>query len=114
MSRGSGNENGEPNIMVDTIQQVSKPYPASSRLAVAEPPTVKSAPDAVTPADQVPSVSPRLNVDPVIGLIVQFLSSSGSVESQSPTFAAEAYIRAGLSPDGFSKDDVGNRTQVTA
>lgn len=100
--------------MVDAVQNIAAPYLASSRLDTAASTTAKRAPDAVVAVDQVPVASPRLSIDPVVGVIVQFLNSTGRVESQSPTFAAEAYIRAGLTPDGFGKGDADNHTQVTA
>lgn len=100
--------------MVDAVHNIAAPYPASSRVDTAASTTLKRAPDAVVAVDQVPVASPRLSIDPVVGVIVQFLNSNGSVESQSPTFAAEAYIRAGLTPDGFSKGDADSHTLLTA
>ncbi len=99
--------------MLETVQRISPSYVADSRTDGAARTPVVRAPDAVISAEQLPVSSPRLNIDPVVGVIVQFLSSSGSVESQSPSFAAEAYLRAGLTPEGFSKDTAEDHTKLT-
>jgi hypothetical protein len=48
-------------------------------------------------------ISPRLVVDPMAGVITQFLSATGTVESQIPSAAVVAYLRAGLTADGQTK-----------
>ena len=52
-------------------------------------------------------ISPRIVVDPLAGVITQFLSSSGVLQSQIPSAAVVAYLRAGLTPDGFAKQTPG-------
>jgi hypothetical protein len=48
--------------------------------------------------------SPRIQVDPTAGVILQFLDNRGEVATQSPSFAAVAYLKAGLTREGFGKD----------
>ena len=48
-------------------------------------------------------ISPRLVVDPLAGVITEFLSSNGQVQSQIPSAAVVAYLRAGLTADGQNK-----------
>jgi hypothetical protein len=51
-----------------------------------------------------PGISPRIVVDPLAGVITQFLSQTGQVESQIPSTTVVAYLRAGLEADGQSKN----------
>lgn len=99
--------------MLDAVQNSANSHPPSGRGDVVVRPSENRAPPAVVATNQAPVASPQINVDPVVGVIVQFLNSSGSVESQSPSFAAEAYLRAGLTAEGFSKDPPLEHTQVT-
>jgi hypothetical protein len=48
-------------------------------------------------------ISPRIVVDPLAGVITQFLSATGTVESQIPSAAVVAYLRAGLTASGETK-----------
>ncbi|MGB4101805.1 MAG: hypothetical protein WBK91_07880 [Alphaproteobacteria bacterium] len=99
--------------MLDVVQKNVTAPPASTR---PEPVARSSAPqgaDAPASGASAPKGSPQITVDPVVGVIIQFLNSSGRVETQSPSFAAEAYMRAGLTADGFSKSDAEAHTQVT-
>ena len=50
-----------------------------------------------------PGISPRIVVDPLAGPITQFLNSTGQVQSQIPSSAVVAYLRAGLTSQGLSK-----------
>lgn len=101
--------------MVDAVQNISATIPqAVSRNDLAPPP--QTAPPVAESESNAPppQSSPRIQVDPVVGVILEFLSSTGSVVSQSPSFAAEAYLRAGLTSDGFPKSDPEAGTQLTA
>jgi hypothetical protein len=49
------------------------------------------------------SISPRIIVDPVAGAITQFLNTTGQVETQIPSAAVVAYLRAGLTSAGLAK-----------
>jgi len=48
-------------------------------------------------------ISPRIVVDPLAGVITQFLSTNGQVQSQIPSAAVVAYLRAGLTSSGQTK-----------
>ena len=48
-------------------------------------------------------ISPRIVVDPLAGVITQFLSTDGQVQSQIPSAAVVAYLRAGLTSNGQTK-----------
>jgi hypothetical protein len=48
-------------------------------------------------------ISPRIVVDPLAGVITQFLSATGTVQSQIPSAAVVAYLRAGLTSSGQTK-----------
>ncbi|MDP9127119.1 MAG: hypothetical protein M3N08_02505 [Pseudomonadota bacterium] len=73
--------------------------------------TAPPAPPVVSPGDpskplvQIAnnSISPRIVVDPSAGVIIQFLSSTGSVQSQIPSATIVAYLKAGLTSDGLHK-----------
>jgi len=49
------------------------------------------------------SISPRIIVDPLAGVITQFLTDAGQVQSQIPSAAVVAYLRAGLTSTGEVK-----------
>lgn len=49
------------------------------------------------------AISPRIQVDPQAGVIIQFLDSDGNVQDQLPSTASVAYRRLGLEGDGSSK-----------
>ncbi|HUY69300.1 MAG TPA: hypothetical protein VMV79_08375 [Alphaproteobacteria bacterium] len=53
--------------------------------------------------DTTTGISPHIVVDPLAGVITQFLSSTGQVQSQIPSSAVVAYLRAGLNSDGLAK-----------
>jgi hypothetical protein len=55
--------------------------------------------------------SPRLRIDPNAGVIIQFLDNKGDVAVQTPSFAAVAYLKAGLTSDGYGKavEDAGGK-----
>jgi hypothetical protein len=58
-------------------------------------------------------ISPRIVVDPLAGVITQFLSATGQLESQIPSAAVVAYLRAGLTPDGLAKPTITPHSQST-
>src|SRR5579871_1521720 len=45
----------------------------------------------------------RAVIDPSAGVVLQYLNNDGTLQSQSPSSAAVAYLRAGLTADGLSK-----------
>ena len=72
--------------------------------AVAQPatPAEQAAPTPKTEADK---GALQLKSDPFAGVVIQFLNNKGDVAAQTPTAAALAYLRAGLTEDGHPKDD---------
>ncbi|HEU0117445.1 MAG TPA: hypothetical protein VFR09_02325 [Alphaproteobacteria bacterium] len=60
------------------------------------------------------SISPRIVDDPTAGLLVQYLNSSGQVESQIPSTRVVAYLRAGLTAEGYAKPEAGAAASATA
>jgi len=48
-------------------------------------------------------ISPRITVDPLAGVITEFLNGSGQVQAQIPSAAVVAYLRAGLDSNGQAK-----------
>lgn len=100
--------------MLDALQNTANSPPASVRTESVARPSAPRAPDVVVQNEPGPKGSPQISVDPVVGVILEFLNASGSVETQSPSFAAEAYLRAGLTAEGFSKAPEEPRTQFTA
>lgn len=102
----------KPAVMLSEVRNVTAGYPAVSRADTAAP-AAKPAPventvaqadaKAAAAAQNAAPTSPRITVDPRAGVILQFLDSKGQVETQSPTFAAVAYLRAGLTRDGYTK-----------
>lgn len=52
---------------------------------------------------QVQAVSPRVIVDPVVGLIDQYLDGNGKVTNQFPSAVVVAYLKSGLTQDGFAQ-----------
>lgn len=81
--------------------------------ALAYRPAVSASSNAPTPASQTAqaaasgasvAISPRIIMDPVVGMITQYLDSKGVIQVQLPSVAAVAYLKAGLTADGSSKD----------
>lgn len=105
--------NGVPVAMLDVVQSNVTAPSASIRPEPVVRPSTPQVADTPAHGDPAPKGSPQITVDPVVGVIIQFLNSTGGVETQSPSFAAEAYMRAGLTADGFSKSDAEAHTQVT-
>jgi hypothetical protein len=97
---------------VNSSAQVSAP--AGAVVSSAAVPTSGSTNDTSKPltADSNTSISPRIVVDPLAGVITQFLSSTGQVESQIPSSAVVAYLRAGLQADGLAKPAVTPKPQA--
>ena len=66
-----------------------------AKQTVKTPPVVYTAP-----------INPRLRFDAPSGVVVtEFLKDGKNVESQVPSAAALAYLRAGLQADGLSKQE---------
>ena len=100
--------------MVSEVGTVSSSYAIAPRATVGTARTdspaaaqVETAPSSVngTPG------SPRIKVDPTVGVILEFIGNAGQVEAQTPSFAAVAYLRAGLTREGYTRTD---ETVVTA
>lgn len=90
--------------MVDAVGGVTGGSGAVSTQLASTSASVKED-DKVTIARANPeAISPRLTTDPVAGVIIQFLDGGGDVSSQYPSKAAVAYLKAGLSADGTTKD----------
>ncbi len=97
--------------MLSELKSVTAAYPVTNRADTTPPAastdTASTADSAATKAAQQTELttapSPRITVDPSAGVILQFLDSKGQIEAQSPSFAAVAYLRAGLTRDGESK-----------
>jgi hypothetical protein len=105
--------------MLGELKNVTTTYPSNQRVdttAVAAP-TAAPAPTVTTADGQTGNAqSPRIQIDPTAGVILQFLDSKGRVETQSPSFVAVAYLKAGLTRDGTTKpeDSTTNPAPVTA
>jgi hypothetical protein len=74
-------------------------------------PRVSKTPEADQPqrdtdnTNQSNGPSPRVTIDPAAGVILQFLDSRGQTTFQSPAVAAVAYLRAGLTSEGYKPED---------
>jgi hypothetical protein len=84
-----------------------------SESAVSTPGTSDQASFAssLTSRDPNAPISPRIIVDPLAGVITQFLGTNGELQSQIPSAAVVAYLRAGLTPEGFAKPTPGSEEQ---
>jgi hypothetical protein len=56
-------------------------------------------------------ISPRIVVDPLAGVITEFLNTTGQVQSQIPSAAVVAYLRVGLDASGQAKPQPGEDTK---
>jgi len=96
--------------MVSEVGTVSNTYAIAPRATAGavrqEAPVVQN--DSTTSSPGSPG-SPRIKVDPTVGVILEFIGNSGQVVAQSPSFAAVAYLRAGLTSEGYAtkSDDTG-------
>ncbi len=100
--------------MVDALQNIKATHSVIGHGDTAASQPAPRAPTTGSSQQPEYQASPRLELDPVVGVIVQFLGTSGTVESQTPSFAAAAYLRAGLAADGFRKESGEDSVQVTA
>lgn len=80
-----------------TAAAVKAPAPGGGNATKAE-----EAPKAVAQIEIAP-ISPRLRFDAVSGVVVTEFLNGKNIASQTPSAAALAYLRAGLSPDGSPK-----------
>jgi len=60
----------------------------------------------------IPSISPRFVVDPRAGVITQYLNNEGKVTNQFPSNVVVAYLRAGLTQDGSSRNGASGQAKV--
>lgn len=96
--------------MVSEVGTVSNSYAIAPRATVGAARQESPAPQTETTSNSPGSPgSPRITVDPTVGVILEFIGNSGQVVAQSPSFAAVAYLRAGLTSEGYS-----NRSDETA
>jgi hypothetical protein len=91
--------------MVDAISgtasgvEIDKPRVAPSSVAAEAPVTANA-------ASEVRGISPRMNSDPVSGvLITEYLSAEGDVQMQIPSEATVAYLRSGLTEGGRTEKE---------
>ncbi|MDX2027965.1 MAG: hypothetical protein SFW62_04965 [Alphaproteobacteria bacterium] len=81
---------------------VAAPVPAAPAVEISP---VSGASAQNPAADSHPGISPRIYVDPLAGVITQYLNGSGEIQAQIPSTAVVAYLRAGLTPEGRSKPE---------
>ena len=88
--------------IVGSTQSAPQPAPAGTAIS-----TTTNAPAGSTvfkpQTDSTAPISPRIVVDPLAGAITEYLNTSGQVQSQIPSAAVVAYLRAGLTSDGFPR-----------
>jgi len=63
---------------------------------------------------QVPQPTQRVLFDPQAGLINQYLNSKGGIETQIPSSVVVAYLRAGLTADGLTKQQAATQNGAVA
>jgi hypothetical protein len=93
--------------MLRELSTITQTNPALSRSGGVVPstPSTTDQPISATPSTTPDNVaSPRIKLDPAAGVILQFLDNRGDVVTQSPSFAAVAYLRAGLTREGFPQE----------
>lgn len=105
--------------MLSELKNATTNYSSSPRVdtATIAAPTAEPTPAITTADGQTGNAqSPRIQIDPAAGVILQFLDSKGHVETQSPSFVAVAYLKAGLTRDGTTKpeDSTTSTPPVTA
>jgi len=89
---------------VTNITAAASPSPFSGTQAQSAPaPAIKTPAITAAPSSNDTSISPRIVDDPLAGQIIQVLNGTGQVQSQYPSATAVAYLRAGLTSQGFSK-----------
>jgi hypothetical protein len=57
----------------------------------------------IASAGQAPVISPKIVIDPLAGVITEYVNSQGKVTQQTPSVAAVAYLHAGLTAQGLNK-----------
>lgn len=93
--------------MLRELSTITQTNPAISRSgggASAAPDSVDNTSAAATSPPIESAASPRIQIDPAAGVILQFLDNRGDVATQSPSFAVVAYLKAGLTRDGYGKE----------
>jgi hypothetical protein len=90
--------------MIENISPVAGTPAQKSSASATEAPAKK--PDNAPPPVYTAPINPRLRFDAPSGVVVtEFLKDGKDVQSQVPSAAALAYLRAGLQADGLSKQD---------
>jgi hypothetical protein len=90
------------------IEQISGAAAASTQSVASKPASPKTeAPKVAAVVDTQP-ISPRLRFDAVSGVVVTEFLNGKSVTAQTPSAAALAYMRMGLTADGMPEPDVGD------
>ncbi len=92
--------------MAESISNIASPVSmaAQQRAAMAPAPKEPEASGAA-PALSTQPVSPSFRFDPTAGvMITEYFNSNGEVQTQLPSAASIAYMRAGLSPTGMPRE----------
>jgi hypothetical protein len=91
--------------MIETISAVAGTPAQKSSGSAGNTEAPAKKPDAPEPVYTAP-INPRLRFDAPSGVVVtEFLKNGKDVQSQVPSAAALAYLRAGLQADGLSKSE---------
>ncbi|MGE3622564.1 MAG: hypothetical protein AB7H77_01640 [Bdellovibrionales bacterium] len=79
----------------------AQPVQATAVLSAASN-AVRQREENAKPSDAVSvPISPRITIDPLAGVITEFLGENGQVKAQIPSATVVAYLRAGLNPQGL-------------
>lgn len=92
--------------MIETVtnKPVSAPTPVASTSGKTETAPAKA--DTAKAQQAATPINPRLRYDAVSGVVItEFLDQAGSVQAQAPSSAVMAYLRAGLSKDGLTREE---------
>jgi hypothetical protein len=88
-----------------TNKPVSAPAPVASSSGKTESAPAKATETAKVQQAATP-INPRLRYDAVSGVVItEFLDQAGSIQAQTPSSAVVAYLRAGLSKDGMTREE---------
>jgi hypothetical protein len=90
------------------IENITNPAAPAKNVTPASTPAAKPNDEsAKAPTVDTAPISPRLRFDAVSGVVVtEFLKNGNNVQAQVPSVAVLAYLRAGLGPDGRSKEKI--------
>jgi len=87
------------------IEQIKAAAAATPPVAAKSGSSAKAEPAKIATVVDTQPISPRLRFDAVSGVVVTEFLNGSSVTSQTPSAAALAYLRVGLSADGTSRND---------